>query len=124
MAVSGIALVTAAAARHIPPQRGPAAADLAPACVTAAGRRTGHWRSWAQTHPSVPQTQTRRLAYSAFHSDHILYNLISKLDQNGSIIMNNEIFVFGPQFHSQIIFLRWYIKCHEYNLGFGMQNYL
>ena len=35
--VSGIALVTAAAARHIPPQRGPAAAaaaDLAPApCI-------------------------------------------------------------------------------------------
>ena len=100
MAVSGIALVTAAAARHIPPQRGPAAAaaaDLAPACVTAAVRRTGHWRSWAQTHPSVPQTQTRRLAYSAFHSDHILYSPISKLDQNGSIIMNNEIFVFSPQ---------------------------
>ena len=54
MAVSGITLVTAAAARHIPPQRGPAAAaDLAPACVTAAGRQAGHWRSWAQTHPSV-----------------------------------------------------------------------
>ena len=39
LAVSGIALVTAAAARHIPPQRGPAAADLAPASCM----RHRHW---------------------------------------------------------------------------------